>query len=186
MEQYQLWWPEERTEWSRQGMLLLVAVEPAAAGSQAAQEALPERALPCRVVGSLSPGMPAFPEMLHRTGQPDAQHRAARLLSMIGVPTNLLGCSYLRTAMVLLQEKPSMRRGMMRTLYPQVAQRHGVSAGSVERAIRHAIAQTWLRGGDERCRQLLGRMSSIVGDRPTNSEFITLLADRLAMEADGE
>lgn len=177
MEQYQLWWPEERSEWERQGMLLLVAVEPAAGAE------LPERALPCRVVGTLSPGTPPFPAPGKRseTPRPDVAQRAAQLLSAVGVPTNLLGCVYLRTALQLLQEQPQMRRGMMRTLYPLVAQRHGVTAGSVERAIRHAICQTWARGGAERYRQLLGRMGSSVGDRPTNSEFITLMADRLAL-----
>lgn len=178
MEQYQLWWPEERSDWAQQGMLLLVAVEPGAGAE------LPERALPCRVVGTLSPGMPPFPATERRATPtcPDAAQRAAQLLAAIGVPTNLLGCGYLRTALQLLQEHPHMRRGLMRTLYPQVAQRHGATAVSVERAIRHAIAQTWVRGGAERYRQILGRMGSSVGDRPTNSEFITLLADKLDLD----
>lgn len=176
MEQYQLWWPEERSEWAQRGMLLLVAVEPDGEG-------LPERALPCRVLGTLSPGTPPFPAA-ERPNPPrsDGAQRVAQLLAAIGVPTNLLGCGYLRTALQLLMEHPQMRRGLMRTLYPQVAKQHQVTPASVERAIRHTIIQTWARGGAERYRQLLGRMGSSVGDRPTNSEFITLLADRLVLE----
>jgi len=177
---YQLWWPEESSALGQQGMLLLVAVEPASGAG------LPGRALPCRVLGTLSPGCPAFPGMQASPAEEpsatdDAANQAARLLTAIGVPANLLGCAYLRTAVALVLTHPEMRRGMMRVLYPQVAQRHAVSARSVERAIRNAIAQTWARGGDTRCRQLLGRLDSSVSDRPTNAEFISMLADHLSM-----
>lgn len=181
MNGYQLWWPEETSALAQQGMLLLVAVEPAAG------TALPERALPCRVVGTLNPGCPAFPGMQEaapaagQTAVRESAGETARLLTAIGVPANLLGCAYLRTAVSLVLAHPEMRRGMMRVLYPQVAQRHAVSARSVERAIRNAIAQTWARGGGERCRQLLGRLDSSVSDRPTNAEFIAMLADHLTL-----
>lgn len=179
MEQVRLTWPEEASAWARQGLLLLVAVEPG-------QEDMPPRALPCRVVGSVSPGCPAFPvqEAPMRPDVAEESRRVVGLLGAIGVPTNLLGCAYLRTALLYVLENPGMRRGMMRGLYPQVASAHGVTARSVERAIRHAIAQTWARGGGERCRRLMGRMGSVVGDRPTNGELITLLADHLAMMRD--
>lgn len=177
MNGFQLVWPEDRAAWE-QGMLLLVAVEPGAAPLR------PGQTTPCRVVGTLAPGMPQYPAARGSgaTARPDGEQRAARLLAAIGVPANLLGCRYLRTALRLLDENPQMRRGLMRTLYPQVALIHEATPKGVERAIRHAITQTWARGGEERCRQLLGRMSSCVGDRPTNSEFITLLSDRMALE----
>ena len=177
MEGYQLWCPEDRSEWES-GILLLVRVAAGAALT------MPGQAPPCRVVGTITRGMPAAQGLRSRSAQPrlDGEQRATRLLAAIGVPANLLGCVYLRTALRLLEEHPQMRRSLMHTLYPQVAQQHGTTAKGVERAIRHAITQTWARGGEERCRQLLGRMSSCVGDRPTNSEFITLLSDRLAME----
>lgn len=189
MEQYQLWWPEEGSAMAQRGMLLLVAVEPAeemqGPMGLAGPLGLPERAAPCRVVGTLSPGCPVFPARPEKETLPDAEQRIARLLTALGVPANLLGCAYLRTALQLVIRHPEMRRGLMRTLYPQVAQRHAVTARSVERAIRNAIVQTWARGGEERYRRLLGRLGSSVGDRPTNSEFITLLADHLTMAQDG-
>lgn len=175
MERYQLRWPEGESGWVQQGLLLVVAVE--------TPEGTRERALPCRVVGTIAPGCPPFPQA-QETAEAEPGRQIAALLGEIGVPPNLLGCACLRTALALLQEDPSLRRGMMRTLYPQVARVHGVSARSVERAIRHAIGQTWARGGAERCRRLLGRMGSTVGERPTNSEMLTMLADHLAMSRD--
>ena len=176
MDGYQLWWPEEQSDWAERGMLLLVAVSPGRS------EGLPERALPCRIVGTVSPGAAALPFSAPPEAVSSAQ-RASQLLAQIGVPANLLGCGYLRTALQLVLEQPQMRRGLMRTLYPEVGRRHQVSAVSVERAIRHAIVQTWARGGAARYRQLLGRMGSSVGERPTNSEFITVLSEHLARRA---
>lgn len=174
MEQYQLCWPEEQSMLAQHGMLLLVAVEPSEDGDG--------RVMPCRVVGRLAPGGLPFP--VQKAAKPTAPlaERVSRLLIALGVPTNLLGYAYLRTAVLLTISHPEMLRGMNRQLYPQVAAEHGVTARSVERAIRHAIGQTWARGGGEACRRLLGRQASCVGDRPTNGEFITLLTDRLVLE----
>ena len=97
-----------------------------------------------------------------------------------GVPTNLRGYGYLRSALMLALERPETLRGLGRRLYPAVAREHGASVPAVERAIRHAIAVTWLRGGGERCRRLVGRECSCVGDHPSNGELLTLLAEWLA------
>nr|MBR4281258.1 sporulation initiation factor Spo0A C-terminal domain-containing protein [Clostridia bacterium] len=161
MERYQLCWPETMDG----GLLLLVAVEGPMDGSQ--------RAVPCRVVGrfdAVAPGA-APPE--------DAQERITRLLRAIGVPTNLRGYGYLRTALRLAWEHPEVLRGLNRRLYPAIAREHAATPQAIERAIRHAIAVTWERGGSERCHQLLGRDFSCVGERPSNGEMITLLADYL-------
>lgn len=174
MEQFQLCWPEEQSALAQRGMLLLVAVEPPEDGEG--------RAMPCRVVGTLSPGCPPFPAKQPEAPPEPLTERISRLLISIGVPTNLLGYAYLRTALLLSLSHPEILRGMNRLLYPQVAQQHSVTARSVERAIRHAIGQTWARGGGAHYRQLMGRSASSVGDRPTNGEFITLLTDRLTLE----
>ena len=175
MEQFRLCWPDEQSAWGRGGLLLLVAVE--------AEEDAPARSLPCRVVGRVAPGEAAFAEPVHREQLPAAE-RISRLLTAIGVPANLLGYGYLRAALTEVLQRPEMLRGMSRMLYPEVARRFGVSAGSVERAIRHAIVQTWARGGGERCRQLMGRRGSTVGDRPTNAEMIAMMAEWLAREGE--
>lgn len=163
--EYRLCWPDKDSQWAQEGMLLLVAVAPGATGD----------ALPCRVVGRLDPGSP----FASREREEVPEERAAALLAAIGVPANLRGCAYLRTALLLAREDPRMLRGLNRRLYPAIAREHGASAAAVERAIRHAIAVTWARGGGERCRALMGRVCSCVGDHPSNGELLTLLAEWL-------
>ena len=146
--------------------LLLVAVS-----------AQPDRpgAYPCRVVGTFSPAMlPAAPA--------DDALRISRLLTEIGVPGNLLGSAYLRTALSLLLAEPRLGRSLTRSLYPRVADRHATTPACVERAIRHAIAQTFARG-DGGYRAALGRLASSVGDRPTNAEFLAQTAECLRLGA---
>lgn len=178
MEQYRLCWPEDDV--AQGGLLLLVAVEDMGTETM-------ERSLPCRVVGRITPGGPLFTgrAAVPRESQ-GAEERVSRLLTAIGVPVNLLGYGYLRAALEEVLQRPEMLRGMNRALYPEVARRYGVSAGSVERAIRHAIVQTWARGGGERCRRLMGRQGSTVGDRPTNGEMIAMMAEWLAREGERE
>lgn len=147
--------------------LLLVAVNRAAADTPGAY--------PCRVVGTFSPA-----DRNVSPPQEDEALRVSRLLSEIGVPRNLLGCSYLRTALILLLEEPSLGRTLTRSLYPRIARQHDTSAQSVERAIRHAIAQTFARGG-EGYRAALGRLASSVGEKPTNAEFLAQTAERLRL-----
>lgn len=153
-----------------QGVLLLVAVEAAPRGAGA---------YPCRVVGAVSP----MAQGQIAAQAPDTGARISRLLATIGVPANLLGCAYLHTALRLVMEDASLRRSMTRALYPRVAQQHAASAGSVERAIRHAIAVTWARSGGDGYRSALGRLASFVGDRPTNAEFISQTAECLRLGA---
>lgn len=162
MDMFELCWPE-----GTGGMLLLVAVD--------AQAESGAGAVPCRVVGRLTPGSPFAPP-----GE-SLQARIAALLTAIGVPANLRGYGYLRTALTLAMAQPELLQGLGRCLYPAVAREHGASAQAVERGIRHAVAATWLRGGGERCRQLMGRECSCVGDCPSNGEFLSLLAQWLAL-----
>ena len=108
--------------------------------------------------------------------------RISRLLTEIGVPGNLLGCAYLRTALSLLLQEPALSRTLTRSLYPRVAQEHQTTPACVERAIRHAIAQTFARGSDG-YRAALGRLASSVGDKPTNAEFLAQTAERLRLGA---
>lgn len=146
--------------------LLLVAVNGAAANTPGAY--------PCRVVGSFSPGsQPSVP------APPDDGERVAAFLSEVGVPANLLGCAYLRTGLLLLLREPLLGRGITHSLYPRIAREHRTSVPCVERAIRHAIAQTFARSGDAGYRSALGRLASSVGDRPTNTEFLAQAAQRL-------
>jgi len=146
--------------------LLLVAVDANAGQSPGAW--------PCRVVGTFAP---------HEAPAQSDEMRIGRLLREIGVPGNLLGCAYLRTALQLLLREPSLGHAITRSLYPRVASAHGTTASCVERAIRHAIAQTFSRGGSASYRAALGRLASSVGDRPTNAEFLAQTAECLRLGA---
>ena len=151
--------------------LLLVAVDKSAAE-------LPG-AWPCRVVGELSPlGTP-----LPVPAPVDEAARVSRLLTDVGVPANLLRCAYLRNALTLILQEPALGRTITRSLYPRIAHLHQTTAASVERAIRHAIAQTFARSGGAGYRAALGRLASPVGEKPTNSEFLAQAAERLRLGA---
>jgi len=147
--------------------LLLVAVDARAANAPGTY--------PCRVVGTFTQAAAPAPA--------DDALRITRLLAEIGVPGNLLGCAYLRTALSLLLQEPELGHAITRSLYPRIATAHHTSAQSVERAIRHAIAQTFARSGAEGYRAALGRLASSVGDKPTNSEFLAQTAERLRLGA---
>lgn len=150
--------------------LLLVAVDKHAASAPGAY--------PCRVVGSFSPA-----EMRKTAPRTEDAQRVSRLLSEIGVPRNLLGCTYLRTGLTLLLAEPALGRTITRSLYPRIAQKHGTTPQGVERAIRHAIAQTFARDDGEHYRAALGRLASSVAERPTNTEFLAQTAERLRLDA---
>ena len=146
--------------------LLLVAVS--------APQAQPG-SYPCRVVGTFSPAAQHFAPI-----QDDAA-RVSHLLAEIGVPGNLLGCTYLRTALTLLLQEPRLGRTISRSLYPRVAETHQTTPACVERAIRHAITQTFAR--ENGYRAALGRLASSVGDKPTNAEFLAQTAECLRLGA---
>ena len=163
----------EALQWALQNAggdtLLLVAVSRNAADTPGTY--------PCRVVGSFSP----MEQQITPIPADDAA-RVSRLLSDVGVPTNLLGCAYLRTGLTLILQEPALGRTITRTLYPRIAEKHNTTARSVERAIRHAIAQTFARSGGTGYRTVLGRLASSVGERPTNSEFLAQTAEKLRLE----
>lgn len=174
------------------GMLLLVAVEGSPCGTGA---------WPCHVVGVVSPIPQAAPDFpappapaamqehslltaeTPADGAADIPAIVTHLLTEVGVPSHLLGYSYLQTGLTLVHRDVTLRRAITRTLYPRIAQFHGVSPRSVERAIRHAIAAAWERGGESRYRRALGRLASCVGERPTNAEFIAQLSEKLRLSA---
>ncbi|MBQ8554352.1 MAG: sporulation initiation factor Spo0A C-terminal domain-containing protein [Clostridia bacterium] len=127
---------------------------------------------PCRLLQAKMPG---------HAGEHSAAWHVAAMLTGIGVPSKLLGYDYLRTGLLLLLERPVLGRSLTKGLYPRIAQEHEATTQSVERAIRHAIELTWQRGGAEAYRQSLGRWASPTGDRPTNAEFLSQVAESIRM-----
>ena len=100
----------------------------------------------------------------------------------IGVPAHIKGYQYVRYAIILAVENMDVINSITKTLYPKVAQQFGTTPSRVERAIRHAIEVAWDRGDLETLQHYFGYTVSNTKGKPTNSEFIALIADKLRLE----
>ena len=106
----------------------------------------------------------------------------ANMFLTIGVPAHIKGYQYLRTGVQLVVESPEMINRITKELYPTIARRFNTSSSKVERAIRHAIEVAWARGRIDVLNQVFGKNVCTLAEKPTNGEFIALVADKLALE----
>jgi len=104
------------------------------------------------------------------------------IIHEIGVPAHIKGYQYLREAIVMTVENMEVINAVTKVLYPEVAKRFSTTASRVERAIRHAIEVAWDRGDLETLQKYFGYTVSNAKGKPTNSEFIAMIADRLVLE----
>ncbi len=100
----------------------------------------------------------------------------------IGVPAHIKGYQYLREAIMIAVEDMEVINAVTKVLYPAVAKRFNTTPSRVERAIRHAIEVAWDRGDLETLQKYFGYTVSNTKGKPTNSEFIAMIADRLVLE----
>ena len=100
----------------------------------------------------------------------------------IGVPAHIKGYQYLREAIIIAVEDMEVINAVTKVLYPEVARRFDTTASRVERAIRHAIEVAWDRGDLETLQKFFGYTVSNTKGKPTNSEFIAMIADRLVLQ----
>ena len=100
----------------------------------------------------------------------------------IGVPAHIKGYQYLREAIIIAVEDMEVINAVTKVLYPEVARRFDTTASRVERAIRHAIEVAWDRGDIETLQKYFGYTVSNGKGKPTNSEFIALISDRIRLE----
>lgn len=100
----------------------------------------------------------------------------------IGVPAHIKGYQYLRQAIIIAVENMEVINSITKVLYPQVAEIFGTTASRVERAIRHAIEVAWDRGDLETLQKYFGYTVSGSKGKPTNSEFIALIADKIQLQ----
>ena len=107
--------------------------------------------------------------------------RISDALHMIGIPAHIKGYAYLRCAIAMAVKNPEIINFVTKSLYPSVAKEFGTSTSRVERAIRHAIEVAWDRGDVETLNSLFGYTISRQRGKPTNSEFIALIADKLRL-----
>lgn len=108
--------------------------------------------------------------------------KISSIFVMIGVPPHIKGYQYLRTAIKICIADPEIISSITKRLYPDVAKQYNTTASKVERAIRHAIEVCWNRGKIDNINNLFGSKVFSKNDRPTNGEFIALIADKLLLD----
>lgn len=110
------------------------------------------------------------------------ENEVTEIIHEIGVPAHIKGYQYLRQAIIMTIDDIEMINSITKILYPTVAKAYNTTASRVERAIRHAIEVAWDRGDTEVLNKFFGYTVSYGRGKPTNSEFIAMIADRLRLQ----
>ena len=114
----------------------------------------------------------------------DLRNIVTNVIHEIGVPAHTKGYQYLREAIIIAVNDMEVINAVTKVLYPAVAKKFGTTPSRVERAIRHAIEVAWDRGDLETLQKYFGYTVSNTKGKPTNSEFIAMIADRLMLSGD--
>ncbi len=109
--------------------------------------------------------------------------KIANIFISVGIPAHIKGYSFLREAIKMAIDNPDIINSITKKLYPDVAERFDTSASKVERAIRHAIEVAWNKGKIENINNLFGIKVYSSNEKPTNGEFIALVADKMLIES---
>ena len=104
------------------------------------------------------------------------------MIHEVGIPAHIKGYQYLRDAIMLVIEEPEMLNSITKILYPTIAKKNQTTPSRVERAIRHSIEVAWSRGNMEIINSLFSYTVSTGKGKPTNSEFIALIADKIRLQ----
>lgn len=104
------------------------------------------------------------------------------VLHELGVPSHIKGYQYIREGISIIYNRPDVIGGITKELYPEIASRYDTTVSRVERAIRHAIEVSWNRGNWDLMEEIFGHSVDIDKAKPTNSEFIVTIADKLRLE----
>ncbi len=115
-------------------------------------------------------------------GTIDVETTVTSIIHEVGVPAHIKGYVYLREAIMLVLKDTDMVNSITKQLYPSVAKTYNTSASRVERAIRHAIEVAWDRGDTDTLNKIFGFTINQAKGKPTNSEFIAMIADKLRLE----
>ena len=115
-------------------------------------------------------------------GGENLENRVTNMLHEIGIPAHIKGYHYLRDAIMMAVEDMDVLNAITKILYPTVAKKYQTTSSRVERAIRHALEVAWSRGKLDTLDELFGYTVSTGKGKPTNSEFIALIADTIQLE----
>jgi two-component system response regulator (stage 0 sporulation protein A) len=130
--------------------------------------------------GEASP--PAFPAAAKKSGRKfPLEEEVTEILHQIGIPAHIKGYLYLRDAIIMVVEDIDLLGSVTKILYPGIAERFATTPSRVERAIRHAIEVAWSRNNIDIIKKFFGYTIKTEKGKPTNSEFIAMMADRLRL-----
>ena len=110
------------------------------------------------------------------------EEKITNIFITVGIPAHIKGYQFLREAIKLTIANPEIINSITKKLYPTIAEKYDTSASKVERAIRHAIEVAWNRGKIENINNLFGIKVYSSNEKPTNGEFIALVADKMLIE----
>ncbi len=126
--------------------------------------------------------MPTVRESVERRRAGSLDERISGIFISIGIPPHIKGYNYLREGIKMAVADPHVINNVTKGLYPVIGEKFNTTASKVERAIRHAIEVAWNRGRIDAVNAIFGARVYIGTEKPTNSEFIALVADKLLLE----
>lgn len=110
------------------------------------------------------------------------ENDVTEMIHEVGVPAHIKGYQYLRDAIIMSVQDMELLNSITKILYPTIAKKHKTTPSRVERAIRHAIEVAWSRGRMDTIDALFGYTINTGKGKPTNSEFIAMIADKIRLE----
>ncbi len=120
--------------------------------------------------------------VIHNPIMGKMEEKITNIFITVGIPAHIKGYQFLREAIKLAIANPEIINSITKRLYPTIAQKYSTSASKVERAIRHAIEVAWNRGKIENINNVFGLKIYSSNEKPTNGEFIALVADKMLIE----
>lgn len=124
----------------------------------------------------------AQPVSVNEPGEQNMENDVTEIIREIGIPAHIKGYQYIREGIIMAIKDINMLNYITKLLYPTIAKKYKTTSSSVERAIRHAIEVAWGRGKIDVIENMFGYTVSAGKGKPTNSEFIALIADKLRIE----
>ncbi len=135
-----------------------------------------------RVEELLSPASAQASVFFNAKATNQIEEKITNIFITVGIPAHIKGYQFLREAIKLAIANPEIINSITKKLYPTIAEKYDTSASKVERAIRHAIEVAWNRGKIENINNLFGIKVYSSNEKPTNGEFIALVADKMLIE----
>lgn len=110
------------------------------------------------------------------------EEKISKIFINVGIPPHIKGYAFLREGVKMAVEDPAIINNITKRLYPSIGEKYNTTPSKVERAIRHAIEVAWNRGRIDNINNILGVRAYIGAEKPTNGEFIALVADKMLLE----